>query len=91
VANFNEQQQAEALKAWWRKYGTWIMLAIAIIAIVIAGIRFWHKHANNASKVPIAMIFKICFMMKPHLISIRSFVDYHYGQASLLMLPRKRF
>ena len=43
----NDIEQAEALKAWWKKYGNYLLLLIALIALAIAGTRFWQNHQQN--------------------------------------------
>ena len=43
----NDIEQAEALKAWWKKYGNYLLLLIAIVALAIGGTKFWQNHQQN--------------------------------------------
>lgn len=46
-AHLNEQDQVEIIKRFWKKYGNWILAAIIIIALAVAGWRFWQKHQQQ--------------------------------------------
>jgi predicted negative regulator of RcsB-dependent stress response len=39
----NEHEQAELIKAWWKKYGTWIILLVVIIALCVVGYQYWQR------------------------------------------------
>ncbi len=42
--DLQEQEQVDALKAWWKDNGKWV-IGLAIIALVaFAGTQFWNKH-----------------------------------------------
>lgn len=59
----NDIEQAEALKAWWKKYGNYILVLIVVVALAIAATRFWRGHEqkirNQASVTYNAMIDSI--------------------------------
>ncbi len=46
-SHLNEQDQVEIIKRFWKKYGNWILAVIIIIALAIAGWRFWQKHQQQ--------------------------------------------
>ena len=48
-----EEQQLEAIKRWWKQYGNMITWTIFLVALMVAGWRYWQHHqqvtAENAS------------------------------------------
>lgn len=44
-----EQEQIEAIKAWWGKYGTLILSGVLIVAIAFAGWRYWQSYSYTQS------------------------------------------
>lgn len=44
-----EQEQIEAIKAWWAKYGTLILSGVLIVAIAFAGWRYWQSYSYTQS------------------------------------------
>jgi len=51
--DLEEQEKVDELKAWWKKNGTTVMLAVAVFAAVVAGIQGWrvyqHKQQRQAA------------------------------------------
>jgi predicted negative regulator of RcsB-dependent stress response len=45
----NEQEQVDAIKQWWKQYGTWLMTLVIIILLVLLGYRFWQNHQQKVS------------------------------------------
>lgn len=45
--NFEEQEQLDDLKAWWNKYGTFLMTVVTIVALAVAGWRVWQWYQGN--------------------------------------------
>ena len=45
--NFEEQEQLDELKAWWNKYGTFILTVITVIAVAVAAWRLWQWYENK--------------------------------------------
>lgn len=56
----NEHEQVEALKAWWDKYGTRVIIAIVIVLAGVLGWRSWldktHREAEAASEQYMKML-----------------------------------
>lgn len=44
-----EQEQMDAIKAWWAKYGTLILSGVLIVAIAFAGWRYWQSYTYTQS------------------------------------------
>lgn len=42
--HLNDQEQVEFLKRLWKKFGNWILVIIVLIALAIAGWRFYNSH-----------------------------------------------
>ncbi len=42
--DLQEQEQVEALKAWWQENGRMVMLSIAVVLVGFAGIQLWRSH-----------------------------------------------
>lgn len=39
-----EEQQLEALKKWWAKYGNMVLTLVLVVAISVSGYRYWQHH-----------------------------------------------
>lgn len=39
-----EEQQLEALKKWWAKYGNKVLTVILVVALSVSGYRYWQHH-----------------------------------------------
>lgn len=47
---YNEQDQVEALKAWWKEYGTAIIIGVVSGALLISGYRYWNYYKTTQSE-----------------------------------------
>jgi predicted negative regulator of RcsB-dependent stress response len=47
--NLEEQEQLESLKAFWRKYGNFIMTVVLVVAVSVASWRGWQWYQTNQS------------------------------------------
>jgi predicted negative regulator of RcsB-dependent stress response len=51
--DLEEQEQIEAVKAWWKQYGTYVLLAVVACLVTIAGVQGWRyyraQQADRAS------------------------------------------
>lgn len=45
--NFEEQDQLDDIKAFWNKYGTFILTVVTVIALSVAGYRLWGWYQQN--------------------------------------------
>lgn len=45
--DLEEQEKLDELKAWWKKNGTTVMLAVTVFAAVVAGMQGWRAYQNN--------------------------------------------
>ena len=63
MSHMNDIEQAELLKAWWKKYGNIITTVIVAIILAIAGWRYWQGHEQaqreKASATYDAMLMSI--------------------------------
>lgn len=41
--DLHEQEQVDALRAWWKENGTWLLAALVIAAAAFAGMRIWQS------------------------------------------------
>jgi predicted negative regulator of RcsB-dependent stress response len=49
--DLEEQEQIETIKAWWKQYGTLVMLAVIACLVTIAGVQGWrHYRAQKAEQ-----------------------------------------
>jgi predicted negative regulator of RcsB-dependent stress response len=51
-----EQEQLDELKAWWNRYGNHVLLAVALIALVIAGYHGW-RHYERGQALAAATLY----------------------------------
>lgn len=42
-----EQEQLEAIKAWWKKYGNHVLSVVLVFAVAFAGYRYWQMQTYN--------------------------------------------
>jgi len=45
--DLHEQEQVDALKAWWKENGRWVIGAVAAGLLVLAGMQFWKSHQSS--------------------------------------------
>ena len=45
--DLEEQEKVDELKAWWKKNGTTMLLAVAVFVAVAAGLQWWRVYQNN--------------------------------------------
>ena len=43
--DLEEQEQMEALKAWWKRWGNYVIYGIFALLIAVAGYQYWQSHA----------------------------------------------
>ncbi|MBU1425037.1 MAG: tetratricopeptide repeat protein [Gammaproteobacteria bacterium] len=49
--DLQEQEQVEALKAWWKENGNWVLGAVVVGLLSFSGIKFWKSHqASQAAE-----------------------------------------
>ena len=48
--DLEEQEQIESIKAWWKQYGTLVMLAVLACLVTIAGIQAWRYYQAQQSE-----------------------------------------
>jgi predicted negative regulator of RcsB-dependent stress response len=47
VYDLEEQEKIDALKAWWREYGTLIIVALVGFVLIVAGVRGWRYYQET--------------------------------------------
>lgn len=55
----NEQDQVEALKAWWDKNGTRVIVAIVVVLAAVFGWRSWVEHQHSEAEAASALYMKL--------------------------------
>ena len=54
--NFEEQEQIEDLKAWWNRYGGFLLTVLVIVSLSVAGWRLWGWYqAREAGRAAVAI------------------------------------
>lgn len=52
--DLEEQEQLEALKAWWRQYGKWVIAGVAAFVLAVGGSQGWrYWQAKQASEAAV--------------------------------------
>lgn len=57
--HYADQDQVEALKAWWKEYGTAIIIGIVSGALLIGGYRYWDYYKTTKNEEASAIYEKI--------------------------------
>lgn len=52
MSDFNDQEQVDMIKGWWKRYGNFLLTVVVIVALAIAGYHWWQR--RQASEVSIA-------------------------------------
>lgn len=47
MSDFNDQEQVDLIKSWWRKHGTFLVIVLVIMAIAIIGYNQWEKREQT--------------------------------------------
>lgn len=45
--DLEEQEQIDAIKAWWKQYGNTVLLALTVFVSVVAGMQGWRYYQNK--------------------------------------------
>lgn len=45
--DLEEQEQLEALKAWWKRWGNYLIFGVSAVLLSIAGYQYWTYHTNK--------------------------------------------
>jgi predicted negative regulator of RcsB-dependent stress response len=53
--DLEEQEQIEALKAWWKEYGTLVALAIMVCALSFAGYQGWRYYKRGQAAAAVTL------------------------------------
>ncbi len=61
--DLHEQEQVDALKAWWKDNGKWVVGLLVISLLAFAGSQFWKKHqatqAEEAAKLYVEVMKQV--------------------------------
>jgi predicted negative regulator of RcsB-dependent stress response len=47
VGTYADQQEIETLKAWWKNYGSALIVGVALGTAVLFGVKFWRQHLEQ--------------------------------------------
>jgi len=56
--DLEEQEQIDAIKAWWKQHGNNVLLGIAVFVAVVAGMQGW-RHYQNKQTVQAAGLYDV--------------------------------
>ncbi len=59
VLDMHEQEQIDALKAWWKENGKWVVIAVVLAACVFAGTVFWKRWHAEQNAEALAMYAEV--------------------------------
>lgn len=61
--DMQEQEQVDALKAWWKDNGKWVVGAVVVALLAFAGSQYWKKHqagqADEAAKLYVEVMKQV--------------------------------
>lgn len=55
MAAYEEQEELDKLKAWWKNYGNSVVLGVALGAAVLVGFRYWTQHVEAQRQAAAAL------------------------------------
>lgn len=47
VYDLEEQEQIDELKAWWKRWGSVVLLAVTVAALTVSGVFGWRSYSNS--------------------------------------------
>jgi predicted negative regulator of RcsB-dependent stress response len=47
LSGYDEQEDIERLKSWWKNYGNTVIFGIVLGASALIGVRYWHQHTEQ--------------------------------------------
>lgn len=53
--NLEEQESVEALKAWWKRHGNAVVLALTVLVAAVAGIQGWRYYQQSQARQAAAL------------------------------------
>lgn len=54
--DLEEQEQLDELKAWWKRWGNWTMLGLALVLAATAGWKYW-QHQSTTQAIEAGVIY----------------------------------
>lgn len=57
--DLDEQERLDELKAWWKRWGSLVMIALAVLIAAAAGWRYWQNHTVTQSLEAAAVYEKL--------------------------------
>jgi predicted negative regulator of RcsB-dependent stress response len=55
MIDLEEQEQVDALKAWWKQHGNTVLTAVTVFVAVVAGIQGWRLYQSNQAQQAAAL------------------------------------
>lgn len=55
MAAYEEQEDLDRLKAWWKNYGNSVVFGIALGAAILVGFRYWNQHMEEQRQAAAAL------------------------------------
>ncbi|TCV87397.1 YfgM family protein [Sulfurirhabdus autotrophica] len=55
MIDLEEQEQVDALKAWWKQNGKTVIMAVSVFIVTVAGIQGWRVYQSNQARQAAAM------------------------------------
>jgi predicted negative regulator of RcsB-dependent stress response len=55
LAAYEEQEELDKLKAWWKNYGNSVVFGIALGAAILVGFRYWTQHTETQRQTAAAL------------------------------------
>lgn len=55
MIDLEEQEQVDALKAWWKQYGKTVVMAVIVFIATVAGIQGWRYYQSNQANQAAAL------------------------------------
>jgi predicted negative regulator of RcsB-dependent stress response len=55
VSAYSQQEELEKFKAWWKEYGTSMVIGVVLGVVALAGYRYWTQHQEKQREVASTM------------------------------------
>jgi len=99
LSAYDEQEELEKLKAWWKNYGNSLIFGILLGAGILAGVRYWKQHTEQSLQTASALYNQMLqnYHVKPDAARksgeelVKEYASTPYAGMAGLMLARMNF
>ena len=99
MSAYDEQEELEKLKAWWKNYGNAMIFGILLGAAILVGVRYWKQHTEQSLQTASVLYNQMLqnYQVKPGIARktgeelVKDYASTPYAGMAGLLLARMNF